>query len=96
MSNKIVIEFKETGDEKYPHTYTAHVEGNITFGMGINALVKVLDMFITKYEQQNKLKNEENNLQLGTPKTTEESTGNGSIGNQTGTNNDHENDLRSL
>ena len=93
MEKTITITFKETGDETYPHTYTVQVSDGITYGMGINALVKVTDMFINKLEQS-KREHEKNNLQLGTPPTSKENTGDGSINNITGTNDEHENNLR--
>lgn len=89
MEKTIVITFKETGEEKYPHTYTVKVSDGITFSMGINALVKTTDLFINKLNEY-----EKNNIQLGASQTSKEDTGDGSINNTTGANNVDENNLR--
>lgn len=89
----ILITFKETGEEKYPHTYTVETSDGITYGMAINALVRITDMFINKLQETQK-QNEKDNLQLGASQASKEDTGDGSINNITGTNDEHENNLR--
>ena len=93
MDKHIIIKFKETGEEKYPHTFTVETSDGITYGMAINALVKITDMFINKLQETQK-QNEKDNLHLGASQASKEDTGDGSISNITGTNDEHENNLR--
>ena len=93
MDKHIIIKFKETGEEKYPHMYTVETSDGITYGMAINALVKITDMFINKL-QETQRQNEKDNLQLGASQASKEDTGNGCINNNTGANNVDENNLR--